>query len=259
MTICENPKEQDRKLLASTNEIPRLELINKWASIVRRFSVLSLTFDKDKLPALSGIAKRLLAQRPGDEYLAGLWRSTLVRNLCWTPSRKLANVERMRSPSWSWIAVKGAHEVWMSESDRCIELEGGGEYSEVLDAAVTLAGPDPTGDVIDGMVRLRGPLVWAEIKREQLMGVGLEVKWHPDFNVWGTGMLVSGDRLACLRLAQEQYSEFCLVLQPIREAAVDGHDVTLKFRRLGHIKIGTRKASEFGFTAELQPTEVTII
>lgn len=54
-----------------------------WADIVRAYSALSLSFEQDKLPALSGVAKYILKQRPGDEYLVGMWRKTLLVDLRW--------------------------------------------------------------------------------------------------------------------------------------------------------------------------------
>ena len=49
-------------------------LPSHWAKIVQIYSRLHLTRETDKLPALSGIAKREQSRRSGDEYLAGLWR-----------------------------------------------------------------------------------------------------------------------------------------------------------------------------------------
>lgn len=53
----------------------------------------------DKLPALSGVA-RLLANATGDEYVAGLWKSTMPFDLLWRrdPSLEL-RWEKVRKPS----------------------------------------------------------------------------------------------------------------------------------------------------------------
>jgi len=57
-----------------------------WDSVVSLYSRLDLTRKADKLPALSSIAKREQKRRHGDQYIAGLWRSTLVYDLMWRPS-----------------------------------------------------------------------------------------------------------------------------------------------------------------------------
>jgi hypothetical protein len=62
-----------------------------------------ITYQKDRLPSLSGIAKKL--QQCGfGEYLGGLWRYDLLVQLLWTiddihVSRR---APKPRAPSWSW-------------------------------------------------------------------------------------------------------------------------------------------------------------
>ena len=53
-----------------------------WKQIVQLYSAANLTFGKDKLPVLSGVA-RLGHDETGDQYLAGLWRSQIEEQLCW--------------------------------------------------------------------------------------------------------------------------------------------------------------------------------
>lgn len=54
-----------------------------WAEVVRLFTKADLTFARDKLPALSGIARRVHSQK-GGQYLAGLWRDERIEaQLCW--------------------------------------------------------------------------------------------------------------------------------------------------------------------------------
>jgi hypothetical protein len=76
-----------------------------WADIVRAYSALSLSFEQDKLPALSGVAKYILKQRPGDEYLVGMWRKTLLVDLRWQACGLTKRPARWRSPSWSWTRL----------------------------------------------------------------------------------------------------------------------------------------------------------
>jgi hypothetical protein len=49
---------------------------NSWRQLVHIYSGSQLTFEKDRLPAISGLA-RLYAEALGDQYLAGLWRKDL--------------------------------------------------------------------------------------------------------------------------------------------------------------------------------------
>jgi len=52
-----------------------------WHHIVQDFTSRELTFDRDKLPALSGLARKM--PHPASDYLAGLWRATLASDLIW--------------------------------------------------------------------------------------------------------------------------------------------------------------------------------
>lgn len=56
-----------------------------WMTVVERFSTCGLTVESDCLPALSGLAKKFTCLFK-DEYLAGLWKNDLIRELLWYSS-----------------------------------------------------------------------------------------------------------------------------------------------------------------------------
>jgi len=84
----------------------------QWIPVVEIYTRSALTFPKDKLVAISGMAREL----SGDmkcEYLAGLWRRDLEHQLLWkvrTP-HPATKKEDMRGPSWSWASVDGSIEI----------------------------------------------------------------------------------------------------------------------------------------------------
>ncbi|PVH73820.1 HET-domain-containing protein [Cadophora sp. DSE1049] len=84
----------------------------QWIPLVEIYTRSALTFSKDKLVAISGMAREI----SGDmkcEYLAGLWRQDLEHQLLWkviTP-HPATKKEDMRGPSWSWASVDGAVEI----------------------------------------------------------------------------------------------------------------------------------------------------
>ena len=57
-----------------------------WVDVICEYLSRKLTNHSDKLPAISSIAASF-AQRTNDIYLAGLWRSKLLHELCWKPCR----------------------------------------------------------------------------------------------------------------------------------------------------------------------------
>jgi hypothetical protein len=84
-----------------------------WHHIVNAYTGLDLTCPKDKLPALSGLATEIERLRPGDQYLAGLWRSTFMLDVLW---------RRRRMDDWyisAWDEHYDMHNVFdLSASDR---------------------------------------------------------------------------------------------------------------------------------------------
>ncbi|KAJ3516823.1 hypothetical protein NM208_g14793 [Fusarium decemcellulare] len=96
---------------------------NVWPELVQEYMQNDLTFEEDRLIAFSGVA-RLMANRTGDDYMAGLWKSRLMFDLLWAPAQAVErwrmhrfDSERLASspyrcpgdgvPSWSWAASPG--------------------------------------------------------------------------------------------------------------------------------------------------------
>lgn len=94
-----------------------------WKSAVAAYTSCDLTYGKDKLAALWGIAK-LLRDALGEEYAAGLWGINLSEQLAWrvvdcSSSERYGEKEKIvvprgvavGNPSWSWTSLKGEVEV----------------------------------------------------------------------------------------------------------------------------------------------------
>lgn len=94
----------------STHEV-LLSVDNAWRrDIVEEYTRLDLTKETDRLSALAGVAARALTLRPGDQYMAGMWRNTLAACLSWytTPDRSSSRVfQENGPPTWSWASVSG--------------------------------------------------------------------------------------------------------------------------------------------------------
>ncbi|KAF2806818.1 uncharacterized protein BDZ99DRAFT_537712 [Mytilinidion resinicola] len=127
-----------------------------WHQLVPLYSAANLTFGKDKLPALSGVA-RLGFNETGDQYLAGMWRRQIEEQLCWRRWRPKTTLKRppWRAPSWSWASIDGRVS-WRSV-EQSSSLENA--YAHALDASTTLYGHDPFGQVSSGVVCLACSIV----------------------------------------------------------------------------------------------------
>jgi hypothetical protein len=120
-----------------------------WHEIVSDYSSTNATYESDKLPALSGLAKTVQAAC-GDEYIAGLWKRTISTDLCWQAiSRTTRKPLRYRAPSWSWASLDGSI-LWM---DREVS-----ELLKLVDYSITPVGLDPFGQIADGWILVRAPL-----------------------------------------------------------------------------------------------------
>lgn len=123
-----------------------------WHEIVRHYSGANLTFAKDKLPALSGVA-RLGYNETGDLYLAGLWRDKLDEQLCWFRSvcqpSSIRPRPAWRAPTWSWASIEG-QVCWHPLHKNVLQTT----YVHILDSNTTKYGYDPFGQVTSGVIRL---------------------------------------------------------------------------------------------------------
>jgi hypothetical protein len=153
---CETQQEGLRPngpLIYSTlHDVLKRNALNEiWLSVIRLYSRCKLTFAKDKLVAISGVARWLHTQT-GDEYCAGLWRCNLESQLLWRNAAS-GNVRRNPGnwPSWSWSAFDNAILAYPSPWERAPPKTF---LSKVVNTEVTLAGEDPFGDVISGKLRI---------------------------------------------------------------------------------------------------------
>ncbi|KFY55224.1 hypothetical protein V497_07112 [Pseudogymnoascus sp. VKM F-4516 (FW-969)] len=129
--------------------IQRGEFQVRWPQIVSLYSEANLTFGKDKLPALSGVA-RLGYNETGDQYLAGLWKSKLEEQLCWCQyGSALRPRPPWRAPTWSWASIDGPVS-WLPRQRGVLEST----CVQVLDANTAKCGYDPFGQVTSGVIRL---------------------------------------------------------------------------------------------------------
>lgn len=133
----------------------RLRTYGLWKRIVHEYSKTELTYDSDKLPALAGTANEMGRSRK-DEYLAGLWRKTLIEELCWYCVSRVQKPPVYRAPSWSWASVD-------AEVDHRVE---NAHFARVEDARTDQTGTGMFGEVCDGWLLLYGHLLSAVINHE---------------------------------------------------------------------------------------------
>lgn len=120
-----------------------------WRSIVEQYSGCILTNPRDRLPAISGIARTFQTENPGiGEYLAGHWECYLPYSLMWYLRDK---EEAIGSASWSWASKTG--KVWFQtvfEPDR---------FGRIVGFDVHADKSNPFGEVQYGRLDIEAPVI----------------------------------------------------------------------------------------------------
>lgn len=98
----------------------------RWGKIAQFFSICKLTYSKDKLIAIVGLAQEIYNQNHQNEYYAELWRRDMEVQLCWKARSPTTRPVPPRAPTWSWASVDGTSatqlhlkEISMSKFVRC--------------------------------------------------------------------------------------------------------------------------------------------
>lgn len=75
-------------VLDATAPLSQETFASQWVRLVKSYSTLKLTRGEDKLPALSGLAAAFHSHTEDNEYIAGLWRQSLPKQLAWSITNK---------------------------------------------------------------------------------------------------------------------------------------------------------------------------
>ncbi|RII15207.1 hypothetical protein CUC08_Gglean003674 [Alternaria sp. MG1] len=132
-----------------------------WWGAVQEFALGSLSNLDDRLPAIAGIASEF-HDLTGDVYVAGLWRSHLIKGLQWVvweqleePSDNTGNKDiKYNAPTWTWASVHG---YGIRAPTKRYDLDS--NRVEVIDCNVNLVSLSaPFGSVNGGELKIRAPL-----------------------------------------------------------------------------------------------------
>ena len=152
------------------------ELHGLWRTIVEDYCLMNLTHHSDRLPALSGLAKKLSEHMPdGDEYLAGLWKGNLARDLLWSVAERQTPLKcrdfsskDFVPPSWSWASIihssEGPRIKWEYETKpKLAKWAETWSYKQdprfhILDVQCSLIGNNKYGRVSGGRITATGAM-----------------------------------------------------------------------------------------------------
>jgi hypothetical protein len=131
----------------------RLDSIYRlWNTTCEGLSNKSVTYATDLPIILSSLAKEVHRMIPEDEYICGLWKSTLPQSLnWWTPDDRPDDIEFV-APSWSWLNV--AVPVHMATHHKARNKL---PVAEIISVDIE-CDSDPYGSVTKGELQMKGYL-----------------------------------------------------------------------------------------------------
>lgn len=169
----EGLKESITTVLWKNESVAKLGRV--WLASVTEYCGLRLTYESDRLPALSGLAHQFSGRALGS-YVAGLWEHAFARGLLFEcyPSESSVRSEptQISCPSWSWAS---AHRVPNTRASYGKMLA---DWIFVQDPQFSVVGislaPDrsnPFSWVKNGLLQLRGPCAMATLVPSYSNGV----------------------------------------------------------------------------------------
>ncbi|KAL2070594.1 hypothetical protein VTL71DRAFT_13620 [Oculimacula yallundae] len=210
-----------------------------WRRLVEKYSKTEATYEEDKLPALSGLAKTI-HETTKDEYVAGLWKNTILDGLLWK-TRKPSLVHRpteYRAPSWSWAALNG-EVVWLGAmipdpyDDESWKYEV--QYvARFVNDNITVSNSNPFGEVANGYISIHGLVKnLDENELQEFHNAKSRFRIYPDTTGSLTELYTGTTSISPARLG--------LFMMPIREGYLGcvglvlrcSHTDRLSYRRVG--------------------------
>lgn len=136
-----------------------------WYDMMEDYTSRSLTYDSDKLLAISGLASAIEATKDRPTYAAGLWIDDIVQCLQWRTVHVREKIpfaeeylfpkrsETYRAPSWSWASIdQGITYGTFSPTNHPPDIL----LPKVVEFGTVAAGKDPHGNISDGFLLLSG-------------------------------------------------------------------------------------------------------
>ncbi|KAL2073914.1 hypothetical protein VTL71DRAFT_11240 [Oculimacula yallundae] len=127
--------------------------VTAWEEVVELYCMCDLTMSRDRLVAISGLARAAASPMLG-QYFAGLWRNGMEFQLCWYQGIEWSSrPDVYRAPSWSWASIDGPKVFYSQEVD--ISAPPKNLFVSVRDVVIQyLEKGNPFGEIVSGTVSI---------------------------------------------------------------------------------------------------------
>ncbi|KAF2816918.1 HET-domain-containing protein [Mytilinidion resinicola] len=215
-----------------------IERFGGWRSLLAIYSRKEITYDSDRLPAISGLAKYMQSRGAGT-YLAGVWKEDLLESLIWLPRPVWPDVSEdnmvstyrkrtstYRAPTWSWISLE-THQDGQAKP-KCPGIQDWVEnhwrldvqHAKLIEATCEPIGVDPTGAIKSAYITLKTRCVeslvtWENRRAPIVCGT---VKIHGVY--WDIDLDVGRKlKILCALIGEgDGFAYLAIVLQPSKTA-----------------------------------------
>lgn len=208
-----------------THRFPSRDDLAGWCRAISIYSKADLTYPSDKLIAISGVARNFQERFP-DQYLAGLWKENLERQLCWAVQHRDRKSETKstvyRAPSWSWASTDQPVTWGLYSTNDVSSCEPNQDILvRLMNFNIIPIGTDLLGQLQDAELELAcGPI----LKETFLQAYRLHSKEPSDFESFSeitdppenTGFYLDG-RTKDLYDSDEEFADFERLYLPILE------------------------------------------
>jgi hypothetical protein len=153
-----------REFIESNEHAQSISILQNWYEILQIYTTRNLTYEADRLPAISGIAKAIHGLT-GFKYTAGIWEEDMLRGLSWRPSRTasfetfgvkgataIVLSENYIAPSWSWASLDRPHLENLGQNMHQVTEPGD---LEILNISIKYATDDPYHQILSGFLEIK--------------------------------------------------------------------------------------------------------
>lgn len=131
----------------------------QWESLVAEYTRCSLSNPRDKLVAISGLAREF-ARTFEDDFVAGLWRTKLISELAWYRDNTQlgSRPQGYRAPTWSWASIDGGV-FFLPQSQLDVD------YVQILEIDCQYVDDNTMGRIRHAHIRVRGHLFQISLQK----------------------------------------------------------------------------------------------